>query len=196
MGWLLNYKDFITRSHCGLWEEWLIEINQMSNMGMFIAYTFISAFLFYFWTKRKSTWFESYIFIGFFSFIFLCGITHLCNVLAFYYPMYRLFTLVDSITAIIGLITTVFLSIIFTRINDVPTLGDYLNIKNDLTYNYKKLEYDKNELENQVNKLSREKELIKMVVDVIDIPQNIKDEILTIIDGKVDTSGKLYESNQ
>ena len=107
--WLFNYKDFITRDHCGKWGQDLINLNQWSNLLIFISYTLISASLLYFWVRKKLPAKEYWTVAGFFSFIFLCGLTHLGQFLTFYYPMYRLFTWIDWVCGVVSFITWIYL---------------------------------------------------------------------------------------
>ena len=109
MDWLFDYKVFITRDHCGKWGPGLINLNQWSNLLIFVSYTLISGSLLYFWLKKRLPIKESWTVVGFFSFIFLCGLTHLGQFLTFYYPMYRLFTWVDWSCGVISFATWIYL---------------------------------------------------------------------------------------
>src|SRR6185369_10667883 len=98
---LFDHASFTSRNHCGSWSDWLIQVNQFSNLSIFIAYTTISIMLGYLWYTRKQDIYNHWIVLCFVGFIFACGITHLCNFISFHAAPYRFFTLVDAITAII-----------------------------------------------------------------------------------------------
>jgi hypothetical protein len=134
MGWLLDTTSFITRSHCGPgWTINLILASRLVNFLIFLAYFSIPLTLVCVWVEisrrshasrvirgvqevlRESRWV-----IGMFStFIFACGLTHLCDVLVFDWAPYRLFTLVDTLTAIASIPTAILLPAIFTKVLNV-----------------------------------------------------------------------------
>lgn len=116
MSWLFDASSFITRNHCGNWTSTLIAINRIANLLIFIAYFTIPLSLYSFWTSThkdaiivKVFGQKPSIILCFVVFIFSCGLTHLCDVLAFDWAPYRLFTLVDVITAIASVFTAVIL---------------------------------------------------------------------------------------
>lgn len=109
--------DFVPRSHCGLqWTPNLVLINQVANFLIFLSYSTIPLSLLYFWVRLR----RSQIFIGltitsrlillnFVCFIMFCGLTHLCDVIAFDWAPYRFFTLVDVLTALASVPTAIIL---------------------------------------------------------------------------------------
>lgn len=162
-------------------------------MAIFIAYSSISLFLFVFWysRRRRKTQLESYIFIAFFTFIFMCGLTHLCDVIAFYYPMYRLFTVVDFLTAVISVLTAIFISIQLNEFSKIPTLLDYNNIISQLEQEKGVIFKNKKDLDFIITKINREKILLRLIINSIDTPENIRAKLLEVINETEDLSGQL-----
>lgn len=105
--WLIETKDFIPRTHCAIngWPFYLEAINKYSNLFISIIYWWIAGWLIFLWIKKRKHIPRSKIFYLFATFISLCGFTHASNYLAFTFPAYRLFTLIDFITAIVSIIT-------------------------------------------------------------------------------------------
>jgi two-component system, NtrC family, sensor kinase len=109
LNWLSDTSGFTPRSHCGKWEEWLVYTNIFSNSVIALAYFTISIAIFYFYNKRKTSIKYSWILLLFVGFISLCGITHVNEALVFYYPSYRLFTLISTLTASVSIGTAIIL---------------------------------------------------------------------------------------
>ncbi len=131
MSWLFDTAPFITRNHCGPgWTDNLIVLSRLFNFLIFFAYFSIPMTLSFVWLEmrrrartnvlvhdvqeilRESRW----IIVMFVTFIFACGLTHLCDVLVFDWPPYRFFTLIDALTALASVPTAVLLPGIFTRV--------------------------------------------------------------------------------
>jgi two-component system, chemotaxis family, sensor kinase Cph1 len=114
MGWLFNTNDFVTRDHCGQWSTLLILVYQLANFMVFLAYIMIPISLFSLWLSARGEAKERLravacrpcILILFAIFIFSCGCTHLMDVLAFSWPAYRFYTVVDIVTAVTSLATS------------------------------------------------------------------------------------------
>jgi hypothetical protein len=129
MEWLLDTAHFFTRNHCGVgWTSTLILISRFVNFLIFFAYFSIPVSLMVIWWELrgiaslktlKDTVIQSrWIVLMFVFFIFFCGLTHLCDVLVFDWAPYRLFTLVDTITAVLSVTTAVFLPRVSRHIID------------------------------------------------------------------------------
>jgi hypothetical protein len=107
------FENFMTRNYCGHWSEGLIAVNQISNALIALSYFAIPLTLLgAYWRLRRLRVFSNYHpwpILMFVLFIILCGTTHLCNVIAFHWAPYKLFTLIDSLTAVASVITSVVL---------------------------------------------------------------------------------------
>lgn len=106
MSWFFDTSGFIPRGVCGNWPMWLRVANQSANLVIFLAYFAIPVALVYF-AKRypqrfrggqqllSGAWWAA-------AFVFLCGLTHLCEFLSFYLPAYHFFTVLLIATAIVS----------------------------------------------------------------------------------------------
>lgn len=104
--WIFDTTGFVPRGVCGNWPMWLRILNQSSNLVIFLAYFAIPAALVYFAKKfprrfrggqqlLSGAWWSA-------AFVFLCGLTHLCEFLAFYWAGYRFFTVILVATALVS----------------------------------------------------------------------------------------------
>lgn len=125
MFWIFDHTDFVARSDCGRWGNLLPILNQTANIFIAIAYTLIPVFLIILFRKRKESIPSPHILVWFGAFILLCGLSHVCNVLAFTHPMYRFFTIVDILTAIASIGTLCQLPTVIHLILLTPTLEQY-----------------------------------------------------------------------
>ncbi len=87
------------RWHCGKWTDFHGWLYILSDLAIWGAYFAIPFFLFRFITKKRDVPLTS-VFWLFVAFIFLCGLTHLMDVLMFYHPVYRFNALVRFATAV------------------------------------------------------------------------------------------------
>lgn len=130
--WIFDSSDFITRNHCGRNNAWgteLIAIYQLVHLITAIAYFSIPLSLVGLWLKLKTFKIlikrNIAIVIMFSIFIFFCGLAHIMNVVSFYYAPYRLFTVIDTITATASILTAIFLpAIIYDVINFIQGIED------------------------------------------------------------------------
>ncbi len=104
---LLRTDNWPPRWNCGTWSPFLGWFYIASDFLIWAAYFTIPGILFYF--TRKNNLIKSYkgIFFFFIGFILLCGLTHLIDVLIFWWPAYRVSAIIRFGTAIIS-IGTVF----------------------------------------------------------------------------------------
>lgn len=101
--WLFDAESFVTRQHCGDWGGLLPWVYAVANLLIALAYFRIPLTLLDLYRKRKDVLPERATLVQFAAFITLCGITHLLDVLVFYWAPYRLFTLVYILTALVSI---------------------------------------------------------------------------------------------
>src|SRR3954451_2639821 len=104
---LLDATGFVTRGDCGPWSESLQRTYIASNAFTALACTLIAFGLYLLWRKRCQDIHHAGILLGFVAFIAACGLTHVCDITVFWWPTYRLYTLIDLITAIISVATAI-----------------------------------------------------------------------------------------
>jgi len=101
---IFNTNDWPPRWHCGNWTDfhgWLYIISDASIWAAYFAIPFLLIRLI---VKRKDIPFNK-VFWLFIAFILLCGLTHLIDVIIFWWPAYRLSALIRFITAIVSIFT-------------------------------------------------------------------------------------------
>ncbi len=106
---LFSAKGFIPRWVCGDWTDFHGWLYIISDTLIWLAYFAIPILLFYYLIKSSKTSFLP-VFWWFIAFILFCGLTHIVDVIIFWYPVYRLSALLKFFTAIVS-ITTVFVLI-------------------------------------------------------------------------------------
>lgn len=101
---LFDHEGFVPRAACGNWTDKEIMLHNLTDAAIAICYIAIPTMLLIFARKKRKE--KGYTLIVLFAaFIFWCGMTHVCDFLAFYWPAYRLFGVVKLITAAISVYT-------------------------------------------------------------------------------------------
>ncbi len=101
---LFDASDFPKRWGCGNWTAFHGWFNITSDAAIWAAYFAIPGVLYFFVRKRKDLPFPR-IFYLFCAFIFACGLTHLMDVIIFWWPNYRLSGVLKFYTAVVSWIT-------------------------------------------------------------------------------------------
>ena len=107
----LDPSDFMTRDQCGAWSPVLMTLYQTAHAGIALSYFAIPISLAHLYAKHRRSLPRPGVVLLFISFILLCGMGHVCNLLAFHWPAYRLFTLIDFMTALVSAATAVVLPV-------------------------------------------------------------------------------------
>jgi len=129
--WLWDTSEFVTRNHCGPgWTPELIGLYIVSHAIIALAYFAIPIELYFLYRKDWDDPHTTRVFAMFMSFIFLCGLTHLSDVAAFYWVPYRLYTLLYVITAIASAVTALNLPFLVARLVRYPSPA-FVNKLND-----------------------------------------------------------------
>jgi hypothetical protein len=127
MQWLLDTAVFFTRNHCGVgWTHNMIQVSRLVNFLIFFAYFSIPVSLLIVWyelrrMKEMKVLYDvltenRWIILMFVLFISFCGVTHLCDVLVFDWAPYRLYTLIDAMTAVLSIATAILLPKVSRRL--------------------------------------------------------------------------------
>lgn len=120
---LFDSTGFPPRWDCGPgWAEypWLGWLHIISDVAIWSAYLAIPAVLAYFLSRRGDLPYRRIIWL-FSAFILVCGMTHLLEVITFWWPMYQLSGLLKLITAIVSWASAVAL---------IQTVPDLLKMRN------------------------------------------------------------------
>jgi hypothetical protein len=103
MNWLCDASDFLTRSECGTgWSPWLKQTYQLANFLIWFSYLVIAFSLYKLYRSKKTELPAPRLFVLATMFLLLCGLSHLGNIATFFWAPYRLFTLVDLLTAAVS----------------------------------------------------------------------------------------------
>src|SRR5690242_660264 len=99
-------SDFMPHGHCYFWRPDVLWLNVLSDAVIALAYYSIPLVLLYFVLKRKDIPFN-WMFLMFGLFIFLCGTTHVMNIITVWVPTYRLDGVIKLLTAIASIMTVI-----------------------------------------------------------------------------------------
>jgi hypothetical protein len=122
MQWLLESSAFMTRNQCGSsWTPDLVLFYQISNFIIFLSIIEIVLSILFVCIKRKADLPAPNIFFLFVVFIFLCGLTHLADVIVFYWAPYRLFAVLSGLTAVASAITAFNLPLVVRTLVNFPS---------------------------------------------------------------------------
>lgn len=108
---LFSVDGFMSRRFCGAgWSPQLIAFHTFSDFCIFVVYLLIPIFIFQIHQKDRHDYeklvrYRRFLIYEFAAFICLCGITHLNNVLVFWYPLYRWYGICTFVTAIVSIAT-------------------------------------------------------------------------------------------
>jgi signal transduction histidine kinase/CheY-like chemotaxis protein len=112
--------DFVPRAQCVGDRPEIIWPHIAADAAIALAYYSIPLALAYFVKRRRDVAF-GWMFMLFAAFILACGTTHLFNILAFWYPMYRLDAVVKGATGGISIITAIALWPLIPRAVALPS---------------------------------------------------------------------------
>lgn len=101
--------QFIPHGHCYLWRKDLVWLFASSDFAIALAYLIISGLILYLWhqTKIKISPWQDTIFIGFASFVFLCGVTHIFDLVEIWKPFYESHAIIEAATAVVSATTAI-----------------------------------------------------------------------------------------
>ena len=110
---LFSSEGFVARAACGTWSEELRWLHVIGDTVIALSYILISSAvlrIFYLYRKDRLNIPQLYqyrviLFYEFATFIFCCAITHINQVVVWWYPTYRFFGIWTAITGIISLMT-------------------------------------------------------------------------------------------
>jgi hypothetical protein len=151
MNWLCDASEFLTRSECGTgWSPWLKQTYQLANFLIWFSYLVIAFSLYKLYRSKKTELPAPGLFVLATMFLLLCGLSHLGNIAIFFWAPYRLFTLVDVMTAAVSVTAACWMPSVVHWMAHLPA-QDYVHTVNKT-------------LENEVSQTVRTKhELIQQV---------------------------------
>jgi hypothetical protein len=105
---LFESAGFMPHGHCYFWQPGILATNVAGDGLAALAYLAIPPVLVFLTQKRKDLTHKP-VFIFFALFIFLCGITHIIEIVTVWTPVYRLQGLLKILTGSIAVVTAIML---------------------------------------------------------------------------------------
>lgn len=189
MSWLFDTSKFITRNHCGDWPLWMEYLYIISNILVAIAYFAIPFMAIILWKYKRNDVARGWILIIIAFFIFFCGLTHLADVLVFYWAPYRFYALIDFLTAIFSVLTVIYLPPVILHLLKLPSRELIHQLNNELQTLYNNERLNRINSEEQNNKLKKEIIELKYIVETNrwfnekDKALNVLNEMLIKVEG-------------
>ncbi|HEY0109470.1 MAG TPA: ATP-binding protein [Fibrella sp.] len=121
---LTGMSDWPARWYCGRWTDFHGWLYIVSDLMIWLAYMAIPLVLIRFILIKKGVPLKR-VFWLFGAFILLCGLTHLFDVLMFWYPAYRINALVRFITGVVSIFTVLALIRYFNEAVGLRTSTEY-----------------------------------------------------------------------
>lgn len=118
--WLTDADRWMTRGQCGDWSGGLDVVYQVSSGLITVSYFAVACCMLLLWKRRQGLMAQQYpwmllLFIGFFA---VCGLSHLCDLLVFWWAPYRLFTVVLVALAVLSVAAGLALPWVVVRLSD------------------------------------------------------------------------------
>jgi hypothetical protein len=117
---ILDFETYAPHGYCLLWRPELIGLHVVSNLAIALAYYSIPPTILYLVRKHRAELPFRWVFVMFAVFIFLCGTTHVIDIITLWYPIYFLQGIVMALTAAASLATALLMFPL------IPTVFEYL----------------------------------------------------------------------
>ncbi|MBV8864046.1 MAG: hypothetical protein JO210_01450, partial [Acidobacteriaceae bacterium] len=116
----LLFTDFVPHIYCLRQQAVVVQLFIWANAAIALAYYVIPFTLIRIVRKRRDIVFD-WMLVLFGAFILACGTTHLLDIWTLWHPMYRLQALVDFLTAVTSVATSVLLIRLIPQIMQIPS---------------------------------------------------------------------------
>src|ERR1700674_623919 len=103
---LVDNASYMAHGYCLLWKPWLVVLHAGCDLLIFFAYFAIPVAIWIFLRQRKGLELRR-VAILFAAFLFLCGLTHLVQMVTLWWPIYETQGILKAATAIVSVITAV-----------------------------------------------------------------------------------------
>lgn len=117
---ILDYEKYAPHGYCLLWQPELVGLHVVSDLAIALAYYSIPPTMLYMVRRHRAQLPFRWVFVMFAVFIFLCGTTHVLDIITLWYPIYFIQGIVKALTAGASLATAVLMFPL------IPTLFEYL----------------------------------------------------------------------
>lgn len=117
---LINDASYMAHGYCLLWKPWLVVLHAGSDFLIFIAYFAIPAAIWIFLRRRPDLELKP-LAVLFAAFIFLCGLTHIVQMLTLWWPIYETQAFVKVATALVSLATALLIFPLIPKAVAIPS---------------------------------------------------------------------------
>jgi len=117
---LVDSASYMAHGYCLLWKPWLVVLHAGSDLLIFLAYFAIPAAIWLFLRQRPDLELKP-LAILFAAFIFLCGLTHLVQMVTLWWPIYETQGVLKAVTAFVSLATALMIFPLIPRAVAVPS---------------------------------------------------------------------------
>lgn len=119
--WLFDSSGFMPRHQCGAWTPPLALAYQGSQLVIALCYFAIPCCLLWLYRARRRLLPSASILVWFAAVFTLCGLGHLLDWAAFFWPAYRLHALFFSLTALVSAYAAALLPAAVAHFMSLPT---------------------------------------------------------------------------
>ena len=160
---LLTAASYMAHGYCLLWQPWLVALNAIPDLLIFLSYSAIPIALWKLVRLRPEL--QQFRKLGglFALFILLCGLSHLVSLITLWWPIYPVLGLVKMATAAVSVTTAIVLFPLVPRLAALPSPAAYEQANQDLTDEIRahnetliRLRASRDDLERQVAERTRD----------------------------------------
>ena len=117
---LVDGASYMAHGYCLLWKPWLVVLHAGSDFLIFLAYFAIPAAIWIYLRQRKDLELRRLAML-FAAFIFLCGLTHLVQMVTLWWPIYEMQGVLKLATAIVSVATAVMIFPLIPKAVAIPS---------------------------------------------------------------------------
>jgi PAS domain S-box-containing protein len=117
---LVDSASYMAHGYCLLWKPWLVVLHAGSDLLIFLAYFAIPAAIWIFLRQRQDLELKR-LAILFAAFIFLCGLTHLVQMVTLWWPIYETQGVLKLATAIVSVATAIMIFPLIPKAISIPS---------------------------------------------------------------------------
>ena len=165
------HNAYMPHGHCYLWQSHILWTNVVSDILIAAAYFSIPmAIMIY--AKKRPDIAKNWVAILFCAFITLCGLTHLIGVYTVWHGAYGIHGIAKAITAIISMLTAVYLFRLIPSAVTLPTPLQYRGVRDKL----RRVTSEKQALHTQLG----EQKVTEFMLDALPTSALMLDELLSV----------------
>ncbi len=187
---LIDNASYMAHGYCLLWKPWLVALHAGSDILIFLAYFAIPVAIWIFLRRRQDLELKQ-LAVLFAAFIFLCGLTHIIQMLTLWWPIYETQGFVKAATAIVSVLTAILVFPLIPKALAIPSPRALQTANEGLRrevaahkHTLKELEATRSDLEDRVVARTRELEHAKARLEAL-IKASAQIFWATAPDGKV-----------